>query len=379
MAFFLQFIIKVSHERVIAIDYWKTNCVSIYYSLSQTAIFLFEMHATVKKKICTFVQNLKSVQKAFMINRVLLRIKIIQILYSFYKGEGKSMPLAEKELFHSIERTYDLYFHLLQLSVEITNYAAQRIDSRRNKLRPTDEDLNPNTRFIDNAFIRQLATNIQFNEYLSNQKLSWANDSEIVKSLYEKVIASDFYSDYMNAESVDYASDKDIWRKIYKKILLQSEDLDSSIEDQSIYWVDDIELVISFIIKTIKRFDQSNGIAQPLLPMFKDEEDAEFARKLLRGVITNGDKYRELIDQHTRNWEIDRIAYMDILIMQVAISEIMDFPTIPVNVTFNEYIEIAKNYSTEKSGTFINGVLDNIVNLLKKENKLIKVVMFSKD
>lgn len=325
------------------------------------------------------MQNLKSVQKAFMINRVLLRIKIIQILYSFYKGEGKSMPLAEKELFHSIERTYDLYFHLLQLSVEITNYAAQRIDSRRNKLRPTAEDLNPNTRFIDNSFIRQLATNIQFNEYMTNQKLSWVNDSEIVKSLYEKVIASDFFSDYMNAETVDYAADKDIWRKIYKKILLQSEDLDSSIEDQSIYWVDDIELVISFIIKTIKRFDQSNGIAQPLLPMFKDEEDAEFARKLLRGVITNGDKYRELIDQHTRNWEIDRIAYMDILIMQVAISELMDFPTIPVNVTFNEYIEIAKNYSTEKSGTFINGVLDNIVNLLKKDNKLIKVVMFSKD
>jgi N utilization substance protein B len=317
------------------------------------------MRATVKKKICTFVQNLKSVQKAFMINRVLLRIKIIQILYSFYKGEGKSMPLAEKELFHSIERTYDLYFHLLQLSVEITNYAAQRIDSRRNKLRPTAEDLNPNTRFIDNAFIRQLASNIQFNEYLTNQKLSWVNDAEIVKSLYEKVITSDFYSEYMNAESVDYAADKDIWRKIYKKILLQSEDLDSSIEDQSIYWVDDIELVISFIIKTIKRFDQANGISQPLLPMFKDEEDAEFARKLLRGVITNGD--------------------MDILIMQVAISEIMDFPTIPVNVTFNEYIEIAKNYSTEKSGTFINGVLDNIVNLLKKENKLIKVVMFSKD
>lgn len=312
-----------------------------------------------------------------MINRVLLRIKIIQILYSFFKGDGKSMPLAEKELFHSIERTYDLYFHLLQLSVEITNYAAQRIESRRNKLRPTAEDLNPNTRFIDNAFIRQLSGNLQFNEHMTSQKLSWVNNPEIIKSLYEELIASDFYSDYMNAESVDYAGEKDLWRKIYKKIVLQSEDFDSSIEDQSIYWVDDIELVISFIIKTIKRFDQTNGIAQPLLPMFKDDEDAEFARKLLRGVITNGAQYRELIDQHTRNWEIDRIAYMDILIMQVAISEIMDFPTIPVNVTFNEYIEIAKNYSTDKSGTFINGVLDNIVNLLKKENKLIKVVMFN--
>lgn len=287
------------------------------------------------------------------------------------------MPVAEKELFHSIEKTYDLYYHLLQLSIEITRFAADRIETKRNKLRPTPEDLDPNTRFIDNAFVAQLSTNIQFNEYLQEHKLSWVNDSEIIKVLFEEIIATDFFSEYMNAPANDYAADKDVWRKIFKKVILQSEDLDDSIQDQNIYWTDDIEMVVSFIIKTIKRFDVTKGDEQPLLPMFKDEEDAEFASKLLRIVLTKGSAFREMIDVNTKNWELDRIAFMDIVIMEVALAELMNFPTIPVNVTLNEYIEIAKTYSTEKSGTFINGVLDNIVGQLKNENKLIKVVMFS--
>jgi transcription antitermination protein NusB len=312
-----------------------------------------------------------------MINRVLLRIKIVQILYSYYKSDSKSMPVAGKELFHSIEKTYDLYYHLLQLSIEITRFAADRIETKRNKLRPTPEDLDPNTRFIDNAFVAQLSTNVQFNEYLQEHKLSWVNDSEIIKVLFEEIIATDFFSEYMNAPANDYAADKDVWRKIFKKVILQSEDLDDSIQDQNIYWTDDIEMVVSFIIKTIKRFDITKGDEQPLLPMFKDEEDAEFASKLLRIVLTKGSAFREMIDVNTKNGELDRIAFMDIVIMEVALAELMNFPTIPVNVTLNEYIEIAKTYSTEKSGTFINGVLDNIVGQLKNENKLIKVVMFS--
>jgi len=314
-----------------------------------------------------------------MINRILLRTKIVQILYSFYKSDGKSFPLAEKELFHSIEKTYDLYFHLLQLSVEITNYSASRIELKRNKLRPTSEDLNPNTRFIDNTFIAQLSTNVRFNEYLTERKLSWVNYPEIIKELFEEIVASDFYTEYMEAPTVDYAADKDLWRKIFKKVILQNEELDSSIEDQSIYWTDDIEVVVSFIIKTIKRFDFSKGDEQELLPMFKDAEDGEFARKLLESVLTKGPSYRELIDQNTKNWELDRIAFMDIVIMEVALAELLNFPTIPVNVTLNEYIEISKTYSTEKSGTFINGVLDTIATQLKNDNKLIKVVKFTEN
>jgi len=311
-----------------------------------------------------------------MINRVLLRIKILQIVYSFYKGDMKTVSLAEKELFHSIERTYDLYFQLLLLSVEITRFASERIENRRNKLRPTDEDLHPNTRFVDNQFVAQLERCRAFNDYLALQKLSWVNYPDIVKKMYDEVIVSDFYSDYMNAPSTDYLSDKDIWRKIYKKIILQSPDLDESIEEQSIYWTDDIEIIISFVIKTIKRFDLANGDQQPLLQMFHDDEDADFARKLLRATLQNAEANKKLIDEHTQNWEFDRIAFMDIIIMQIALAEITDFPTIPVNVTLNEYIEIAKNYSTEKSGLFINGVLDNIVNEMKSQNKLVKVAMF---
>jgi N utilization substance protein B len=306
-----------------------------------------------------------------------LRIKIVQILYSYYKSDSKSLPVAEKELFHSIEKTYDLYYHLLQLSIEITRFSAERIETKRNRLRPTEEDLHPNTRFIDNSFILQLSKNVQFNEYLTAHKLSWVNYPEIIKELFEELICTDFYADYMNAPTVDYAADKDIWRKIFKKVILQNENLDDSIQDQSIYWTDDIEMVVSFVIKTIKRFDASKGDEQELLPMFKDQEDIDFASKLIRSVLTKGPVLRDMIDVNTKNWEIDRIAFMDIIIMEVALAELMDFPTIPVNVTLNEYIEIAKAYSTEKSGTFINGVLDNIVGQLKAENKLIKVVMFS--
>ena len=313
-----------------------------------------------------------------MINRVLLRIKIIQILYAYYKSEDKTPLMVEKELFYSIKKTYDLYYHLLNLAVVITDYAISRIDSKKNKLRPSYEDLNPNTKFVDNSFVNQLRNNNQLVNYLEIEKISWVNNTDIVKNLYEEIIQSDFFIEYMESTEVDYAADKDIWRKIYKKIILTSEDFDNSIEDQSIFWTDDVELVVSFIIKTIKKFSHEEGNFQPLLPMFKDDEDVDFAKKLLHGSLKNGAEYRAVIDKNTRNWELERIAFMDILIMEVAMSELMDFPTIPVNVTLNEYIEIAKTYSTEKSGIFVNGVLDNIVNQLKQENKLTKVVMFSK-
>jgi len=311
-----------------------------------------------------------------MINRALLRIKIVKILYSHYKGDGKSLPLAEKELFFSLEKTYDLYFQLLRLSLDITRFASERIDARRNKMCPTEEDLHPNTRFIDNSFIKQLSENEQLNEYLKKRKLSWVNHPELIKNLYEKIVASDFYVKYMNDEKLTYTAEKDIWRKIYKNIFLNSEELDEAIEEQSIFWTDDIEFVNSFVVRTIRQFKPENGPEQDLLPMFRNEEDGEFGMKLLKYTLENEDQYLEMIDKHTRNWDLDRIAFMDILIMQAALAELCNFPTIPINVTLNEYIEISKNYSTEKSGTFVNGVLDKIVNQLKSENKLTKVVYF---
>ncbi len=309
-----------------------------------------------------------------MINRALLRIKIIQIIYSYYKSEGNSIPAAVKELFFSIEKTYQLYFHLLWLSVEVTHYASLKIDAKRNKLRPTDEDLNPNMRFIDNLFVKQLSENKHLQTSLKEFQVSWESQEDIIKKTYETILEADFYQEYMNAATADYTADKDIWRKIFKRIILTDEDLSNSIEDQSIYWTDDLEVIISFIIKTIKRFELANGANQELLPMFKDKEDEEFASKLLTNSLANEPEYRKMIDAHTNNWEFDRIAFMDIVIMQAALAEITSFPTIPVNVTFNEYIEISKSFSTDKSATFINGVLDNIVKDLKAENKLIKVM-----
>ncbi len=311
-----------------------------------------------------------------MINRALLRIKVIQTLYSYYKGGGQSPFAAQKELAFSLEKTYDLYFHLLQLSVEVTRYAANRIETRRNKLRPTDEDLRPNMRFVENAFIRQLADNEQLAGRLAERKLSWMNYPDLMKSLYEQIEATDFFLEYMQADGTDYEADKEVWRKIYRRVFLDSEELEEAVEEQSIYWADDLEVLVSFIVKTIKRFDAEAGAQQALLPMFKDEEDRRYGERLLECALKNEKEYLDLINENTLNWELDRIAFMDILVMQVALAELCNFPTIPVNVTLNEYIEISKQYSTDKSGIFINGVLDKIVNQLKADNKLMKVVTF---
>lgn len=307
-----------------------------------------------------------------MINRILLRIKILQILYSYYKDDSKSTDNVEKELFFSIEKTYELYHYFLLLIIELTTYAKKRIEIGKNKFRPTDKELQPNCRFAENKFAQQLTGNKQLNAYLKNKKISWTDNASVIKNLYDEILASPYFIEYMEAETDSYENDKNIWRKIFKKSILNNEDLENTLEEQSIYWNDDLDFVVSFVIKTIKKFEEESGADQALMPMFKDEEDADFARKLFRSVLGNRTNYSALIDEHTKNWEFERIAFMDVVIMEIALAELINFPTIPVNVTLNEYIEIAKTYSTEKSGTFINGVLDNIVSQLKKENKLIK-------
>jgi N utilization substance protein B len=311
-----------------------------------------------------------------MINRILLRIKIVQIVYSFYKNEKKTEIAVENELFFSLEQTYNLYNLLLLLAIEITDFATERIERAKNKLRPTPEESNPNIRFINNAFVKQLAGNKQLRKYTNDNKLSWGEHKDVIKSLYESIINTDYFAEYMNAKTNSYKDDKDIWRKIFKKTILTSEELNDTLEDMNLYWNDDVEMVVSFIIKTIKQFDEENGSEQALQPMFKDQEDKEFAKELLLETLREEQKYRKLIDEYTKNWELDRIAFMDIVIMQIALAELFNFPAIPVNVTLNEFIEISKTYSTERSNTFINGVLDKIVEELKKDNKLTKIVFY---
>ncbi len=312
-----------------------------------------------------------------MITRTLSRAKVVQILFAHYKNEGKTSLMLEKELLFSFQKTYDLYCLLLQLALDVTEFASQKIEYGKNKLLPSYEEQNPNMRFVENSFVEQLAQNIQLDEYVSQNKLSWANYEEVVKSVYTDMLATDFYQAYMEDAATDYQNDKLVWRKIYDKVVLNNKMLYDALEEMSIYWLSDVDVIESFVVKTIKRFELENGADQSLLPMFNSEEDLQFSKKLLTQAVKKSAEYQELIDTHTKNWDYDRLAYMDTIIMQVAMAEIMSFPTIPVNVTLNEYIEIAKGYSTSSSAQFINGVLDEIVGLLKKENKLIKAVVLS--
>ena len=307
-----------------------------------------------------------------MINRVLIRLKIVQIVYAFYQNGGKNLDTAEKELFFSLSKAYDMYNYLLLLMVEITKQAERKQSAAKNKLLPTAEELYPNTKFVDNRFIAQLEMNKQLLEFSETQKKTWENEAEFVKGLCEKIMDSDIYKEYMASETSSYEEDRELWRKIYKRIIFNNDELDQVLEDQSLYWNDDKEIIDTFVLKTIKRFDEKNGAKQELLPEFKDEDDQDFARRLFRRTILNADYYRHLISENTRNWDLDRVAFMDVIIMQIALAEILSFPNIPVSVTLNEYVEIAKLYSTPKSGSFINGTLDGIVNVLKKENKLTK-------
>ena len=307
-----------------------------------------------------------------MINRVLIRLKIVQIIYAYYQNGGKNLDTAEKELLFSLSNAYDLYNYLLLLMVEVTKQANKKLNAAKNKLIPTKEELFPNTKFVENRFIAQLEVNKQLLDFAGNQKKTWENEADFVKSLCEQIMESDIYKEYMASETSSYEEDREVWRKIYKKIIFNNAELDQVLEDQSLYWNDDKEIVDTFVLKTIKRFEEKNGAKQELLPEFKDDEDQDFARRLFRRAILNSDYYRHLISENTKNWDLDRVAFMDVIIMQIALAEVLSFPNIPVSVSLNEYVEIAKLYSTPKSGGFINGTLDGIVNQLKKENKLTK-------
>lgn len=307
-----------------------------------------------------------------MISRRIIRTKVLQVLYAYYSSEERSINNTEKELFFCIHKTYDLYHYLFSLVTEIADYAENRIELKKNKHQPTHEDLHPNTKFISNQLIRQLRENRQLTAYLNQSKLSWVNHPELIKELYLILTESDIYQEYINSETYSYSEDRKFIEKIFNKIFLVSEELYEVLEEQSIYWNDDIEFVISVITKTIKRFNETSDSGLRLMPLYKDEEDREFARDLLRKSIINHDDLQGLIKVHSSNWDVERIAFMDILMMQLAITEFLFFPSIPTKVTMNEYIELSKFYSTEKSRNFINGILDKTLKDLKKEGKINK-------
>ena len=307
-----------------------------------------------------------------MISRRLLRIKALTALYAFNRREDDDLARAEKELIFSIGKTYDLYHYLLLLLIDIADIASEKIEQALQKNIPTPEDLNPNRRFIDNIVISQLRNNTALNKHINSSKMSWVNYSHIPRLLYSKMIEWEVYLDYMKSDNSNFQSDKKFITRFYNEFICVSEDLLASLEEQSIYWNDDMGFVIVMIEKTIKKLKSDSEEDTPLMPLFKNDEDKEFVKILFRKAIINSKKSSELIDSNTTNWEVDRIALMDILVMQLAVTEVIEFPEIPVKVTLNEYIEMAKYYCTSKSSTFVNGILDNIIKDIREKGLINK-------
>lgn len=308
-----------------------------------------------------------------MISRRIIRTKVLQMLYAYYSSEEKSISKTEKELFICIEKSHDLYHYLMALAIEVSDYAEKRIEIKRNKLQPTEEDLNPNTKFITNQVIQQLRQNNQLNKYLDQKKLNWSDNEGLVKEIYLLMVESDLYKSYVADKNRSFLDDRKFIEKLFSKIILTSEYLFVVLEEQSIYWNDDVEFVVAMIVKTIKQFNELTDSNHPLMPLYKDMEDRDFAKDLIRKSIINHDELRALINSHAKNWDMERIAFMDILIMQLALTELLYFPSIPTKVSMNEYIELSKYYSTEKSRNFVNGILDKTLKDLKKENKINKI------
>jgi N utilization substance protein B len=307
-----------------------------------------------------------------MISRRLLRIKALMALYAFNRREDDNLPAAEAELMFSIGKTYDLYHHLLLLVLEVADIASEKIEQALQKRMPTKEDLNPQRRFVDNIVIAQLRRNEALNAYISAKKLSWVNHQHIPRTLYNKMTSWEVYEEYMKSETHDFQEDRKFIVSLITDFFANSEDLVSNMEEQSIYWNDDMEYVTAMVEKTIRKFKNESGEKRPLMPLFKNAEDEDFVKILFRKTILNSEKYSSIIDRNTTNWEVDRIALMDILVMQLAITEITEFREIPVKVTLNEYIEIAKYYCTSKSSTFVNGILDNIVKEIRDQGLISK-------
>ena len=308
-----------------------------------------------------------------MINRELIRIKIVQLTYAYYQNGNKLMDSAEKELLFSLSKAYDLYNYLLELIVAITREERRRVEVASQRALREGKDV-PSQKFAYNKFAVQLEENKQLMEFAETQKQSWSDSVEFVRNLCNQMEQSQTYADYMADTDDSYEADREVWRKLYRQLIQENESLDQLLEEQSLYWNDDKEVVDTFVLKTIKRFDPKNKSKQELLPEYKDQEDKDFAIKLFRATILNADQYQRYMSETSRNWDFSRLAYMDVVIMQIAIAEMLTFPNIPISVTINEYVDLAKLYSTPKSGGYINGMLDSIARYLVSTGKLMKTI-----
>jgi len=306
-----------------------------------------------------------------MISRRLLRIKVLQLLYAYFNSNDEGLARYEKDLFYSIEKSYDLYHLFFVLLLDVKEYAVSRMELGKNKRVPTSSDLTPNLRFIDNRVINQLSNTNKVYQYIDEKKLNWDNYPELIKRVYTDMIESEAYNKYMSSEINTYKEDQEFLVTFFSEFLVNSDLLYQVLEEHSIFWNDDIEFMLSMNVKTIEKA-KVNDKELKVFPLFKNDEDKEFAKLLFRMVILKHKENSDLIQLHIKNWDIERVAQMDLLVLEMAITEIMQFSSVPIKVSFNEYIELVKFYSTERSNSFVNGVLDKIINQLKAENKIKK-------
>lgn len=307
-----------------------------------------------------------------MINRTIIRIKILQIVYAYYQNNNNDLTLAENELMFSIQKSYDLYHYLLLLIALLTDAEQKRLDIQKNKLLATEAERNPNLRLAANRFAEQLNRNEQLQKFAREKGTFWNNeDFHFVRSTLNKILQSNIYRDYLESEDT-YESDREFWYKIFKHLILKEDELNVVLEDQSVYWNDDLDIIGAFVLKTIRRFTVDAAPNHALYPLFKDLEDKNFAVQLLHHAILDGEENNRRITSQIKNWDIERLAQLDLYILQIALAELNNFPSIPISVTLNEYIDLARYYSTPKSPVFINGILDAIVQELKNENLLFK-------
>lgn len=307
-----------------------------------------------------------------MISRRIIRTKVLQIFYAHVSSPSKTMVQSESELHFSIKKTYDLYHLLFTVLCEMKDFLNNRIESRKLKNIPSKDDLNPNLRFVNNQMIKRLEEDMSLNNYLSRNKLNWSQYPDLIKGIYTAMKGSALYIDYINSETDDFKNDRKFCEDFYGEILVNNELMLNELEEQSIYWNDDLNFAISMVIKTIRKFKGGEDGGEYLMSLYKDEEDQEFTAKLFRKAIQNNIENRKIIENYTKNWDVDRVAIMDILIMELALTELMEFPSIPIKVTLNEYIELAKYYSTNRSSIFINGILDRITKDFLEKGRIVK-------
>jgi len=298
----------------------------------------------------------------------------MQALYGFFQSDTKDLAKSERELFNNIDKVYDLYIYQFALLLELQHVARTILEDAKEKHLPTQDDLNPNLKFVENKFLVQLSENIHLKREMNNRKISWNNDFELVKKIYNAIKASEAYAKYMSTTDGSYKADNDFIVEVFKEFIADYELVNHLYEEKNLHWGDDIYLVNPMVVKTIESFKEDSTPDHPFMSLYKDrEDDMEFVKDLFRQTAIRNDDNEKLIGDKTKNWEVERIAMMDVLLMKMAITEVLHFSGIPVKVTLNEFIEISKMYSTPKSKIFINGILDKLVADFKREGMLNKM------